>query len=110
MIRKDASPTRSFIQTGFGNHIYGKVKKKKTTTTTIDLAKVKEVIIVRSDFVSFCTSVTITYMEDKRTWDCVKSPSKHAQLLRRTLLLKTIFCATLGLYRRPPTSCSNVEA
>ena len=105
MIRKDASPTRSFIPTGFGNHIYGKVKKK---TTTIDLVKVKEVIIVRSDFVSFCTSVTITYMEDKGTWDCVKSPSK--QLLRRTLLLKTIFCATLGLYPRSPTSRSNVVA
>ena len=44
-------------------------------------------------------------MEDKRTWDCVKSPSK--QLLRRTLLLRTIFCSALDLYRRPPTSPSN---
>ena len=101
MIRKDASPTRSFIQTGFGNHIYGKVKKK-TTTTTIDLVKVKEVIIVRSDFVSFCTSVTITYMEDKRTWDCVKSPSKHAQLLRRTLLLKHNFLCNIGFIPSSP--------
>ena len=49
-------------------------------------------------------------MEDKRTWDCVKSPSK--QLLRRTLLLRTMFCSALGLYRRPPppTSPSNVVA
>ena len=51
-------------------------------------------------------------MEDKRTWDCVKTPSK--QLLRRTLLLRTIFCSALGLYRRPPprpsTSPSNVVA
>ena len=44
-------------------------------------------------------------MEDKRTWDCVKSPSK--QLLRRTLLPRTIFCSALGLYRRPSTSPSN---
>ena len=47
-------------------------------------------------------------MEDKRTWDCVKSPSK--QLLCTTLLLRTIFCSTLGSSRRPPTSPSNVVA
>ena len=45
-------------------------------------------------------------MEDKRSWDCVKSPSK--QLLHRTLLLRTIFCSALGLYHRPPTFPSNV--
>ena len=37
-----------------------------------------------------------------------KSPSK--QLLRRTLLLRTIFCSALGSSRRPPTSPSNVVA
>ena len=47
-------------------------------------------------------------MEDKRTWDCVKSPSK--QLLCTTLLLSTIFCSALGSSRRPPTSPSNVVA
>ena len=47
-------------------------------------------------------------MEDKRTWDYVKSPSK--QLLRRTLLLRTIFCSALGSSRRPPTSPSKVVA
>ena len=47
-------------------------------------------------------------MEDKRTWDYVKSPSK--QLLRRTLLLRTIFCSALGLYHRSPTFPSNVVA
>ena len=47
-------------------------------------------------------------MEDKRTWDCVKSPSK--QLLCTTLLLRTIFCSALGSSRRPPTSPSNVVA
>ena len=46
-------------------------------------------------------------MEDKRSWDCVKSPTK--QLLRRTLvLMDNFFCSTLGLYRRLPTSPSNV--
>ena len=34
-----------------------------------------------------------------------KRPSK--QLLHRTLLLRTIFCSALGLYRRPSTSPSN---
>ena len=48
-------------------------RQKQKTTTTLDLVKVKEVIIVRSDFVSFCTSVSITNMGNKRTWDCVKS-------------------------------------
>ena len=47
-------------------------------------------------------------MEDKRSWDCVKSPSKP--LLRTTLLPRTIFCSALGSSLRPPTSPSNVVA
>ena len=45
------------------------------------------------------------------SWDCVKSPSK--QLLRTTLLLRTIICSAFGSSRRtppPPTSRSNVVA
>ena len=34
------------------------------------------------------------------SWDCVKSPSK--QLLRTTLLLRTIICSALGSSRRTP--------
>ena len=39
-------------------------------------------------------------MEDKRTWDCVKNPSKL--LLLRTLLLTTIFLSALSSYPHPP--------
>ena len=59
-----------------------------------------------SDF--FYSQNRSTTMEDKRTWDCVKSPSK--QLLCTTLLLRTIFCSALGSSRRAPTSPSNVVA
>ena len=54
-------------------------------------------------------------MEDKRTWECVKNPSKL--LSRRTLLLTTIFLSALSSYphpalphSRPPTPPSNVLA
>ena len=39
-------------------------------------------------------------MEDKRTWECVKNPSKL--LSRRTLLLTTIFLSALSSYPHPP--------
>ena len=39
-------------------------------------------------------------MEDKRTWDCVKNPSKL--LLRKTLLLATIFLSALSSYPHHP--------
>ena len=38
-------------------------------------------------------------MEDKRTWECVKNPSKL--LSRRTLLLTTIFLSALSSYPHP---------
>ena len=44
-------------------------------------------------------------MEDKRTWNC-----SSKQLLRKTLLLTTIFCSFLGSSRRPLTTHSNVVA
>ena len=49
-------------------------------------------------------------MEDKRTWDCVKKPFQAILLLRRTLLLRRIFCSALGSSRSVPTSPSNVVA
>ena len=39
-------------------------------------------------------------MEDKRTWECVKNPSKL--LSRRTLLLTAIFLSALSSYPHPP--------
>ena len=39
-------------------------------------------------------------MEDKRTWECAKNPSKL--LSRRTLLLTTIFLSALSSYPHPP--------
>ena len=45
-------------------------------------------------------------MEDKRSWDCVKSPTK--QLLRRTLVLMDNFLFNSGFIPSSPTSPSNV--